>query len=1527
MEKKQRLKVLLTNHHLLDYTGSEVYTLTLADYLKQNGCDVVVYSKYVDKIGKEFKKLNIPVVYHLEEIKGYKFDVAHVHHNINAAEIRYFFPELPIALLSHGIIPFLEQPSVFNLNISHYLSVSEEVKQNLTQYNISEKDISVIGNIIDNKKFFSSKPVNPIPQNILVISAKISDEKALRIIEACNSLNIQYKFVGGKFGEVNQEELLKLINNSDIIFSLGRGAIEAMLCKRAVIVYDVLAADGLITPENFDEIKKHNFSGRRFNKELTTNDLIEEIKKYNPLDTEKLYRKVFEIYSAEVTVPKLINIYYHIISKYASNTQPVDQGLLKVFYQSLQETRTYSTILARRQSENSEKQKKSLNNDEQIKYKIKVKTNTLLSKTMSHNNLKDFGILNKKNYDVLIPIYNAYDQVKTCVESVLRNTAYEHKIYLLDDASPDKRILPLLNKFAENDKRVIVLPSENNLGFIGNMNRGFALSENDVIILNSDTQVTPNWIEKMHSCVSSNANTGIVSPLSNNATILSVPEMNASNKLPEKMSVDEFAELVFNASNHSYPEIPTAVGFCMLIKREVLSKVGFFDPIFGLGYGEENDLCERAKTKGYKILCCDDTYVHHYGEASFSFVDKIDERRKNNQLLLEERYPDYNKEIFSFCRENPLRIIQEKIFFELKKYENNSLPHILNVVHNFNAPGGTELHTKDIANFISNSFRISIMYPAALGYSYTDAKTKFIFPNIREIQIAKENNMANEHFNNNPGDIFSGLIEKNFANFLYGGDYDIVHFQHLLNWSTLLLPFIAKQSGKKIVISLHDYFFLCPDFNMIFPVTNKKCGKKFADARDNECLYCISSKRKRRNPENAQPIQDYLDDRYNIIKAIFEVADLLIAPSQFVKDKFIEAYGSFITEKIIVVNHGIQKLDYSPRPKFDKVLRIGFLGNATSVKGIFTLLETVKKLNRNIIQIEIFGNVAKEFERTLQEFGVKINGGYDRKQLPRLLSKTNALIIPSIWDETYALTLSEAMSMGICVIASDSGALTERISDGVTGLLFKTSDSNSLREKIMYLYNNPELLIKIQDNLKQLQTKTLADNAKDYLMIYKELLNKNGTISIVENKLNQYQDTLKQKIIASIIVLTYNALHYTQKFYESILKTVNSNYELIIIDNASIDGTKEYLNSISLDNKNVKLIFNDKNLGFPAAVNQGIHIAKGKYILIANNDIVVTQSWLERLIEVVESDNRIGIVGPISNEVSGVQRDKEADYKTIDEMHLYADSVREKNKNKITQFPRVAFLCTLIKKDVIEKIGGLDERFSPGNFEDDDFCLRAQLAGYKTVIAQDVFIHHYGSKSFKADGEKKYADRLKVNHQIFVAKWGADPDEIWLKQKPFNHSRGLFISIDKDEFIKAFERAQNNIKDKEFDLALINIELALKYFESSEKAVSIMSKEDLLILAANISLIVKDIEKARQLFEETLKLNPSSSEACFGLGQVFYQAEMFEESKTMFEWAVKNNPQNQTAAEALKSVNEVLSLPENHNSLLENAVEQVGAEK
>ncbi|MBZ0252230.1 MAG: glycosyltransferase family 2 protein, partial [Candidatus Methylomirabilis sp.] len=120
----------------------------------------------------------------------------------------------------------------------------------------------------------------------------------------------------------------------------------------------------------------------------------------------------------------------------------------------------------------------------------------------------------RRAYDILIPIYNAYDHVKRCVESVLRHTEPRHTVYLLDDASPDARILPLLEEFAKADARVKVLPSDRNGGFIRNVNRGFRLSRRSVVILNSDTEVTPHWLERLDRCRESGPEVAVVSPLS-----------------------------------------------------------------------------------------------------------------------------------------------------------------------------------------------------------------------------------------------------------------------------------------------------------------------------------------------------------------------------------------------------------------------------------------------------------------------------------------------------------------------------------------------------------------------------------------------------------------------------------------------------------------------------------------------------------------------------------------------------------------------------------------------------------------------------------------------------------------------------------------------------------------------------------------------------------------------------------------------------------------------------------------------------
>ncbi len=400
--------------------------------------------------------------------------------------------------------------------------------------------------------------------------------------------------------------------------------------------------------------------------------------------------------------------------------------------------------------------------------------------------------------------------------------------------------------------------------------------------------------------------------------------------------------------------------------------------------------------------------------------------------------------------------------------------------------------------------------------------------------------------------------------------------------------------------------------------------------------------------------------------------------------------------------------------------------------------------------------------------------------------------------------------------------------------------------------------------------------------------------------------------LVSIVIPVYNHFDYTKQCLDSIIEFTGCEYEIIVVDNGSTDGTPEKLKSY----EKVKIIRNENNEGFPKAVNQGINAARGNYILILNNDVIVTDGWLERMVEVAQSSQSTGIVGPLSNSVSGVQLDKNAKYESIEQMHSYAARLAIKNKGKVLEFPRVAFLCTLIKKDVINKIGGLDERFSPGNFEDDDFCLRAQIAGFKTVIAQDVFVHHFGSVSFKENGEDEYARRLEVNKQKFIGKWGAGPEGIWLRGEKIKN-RNIKYPVHQNAFVQFVERAFVDIENEEIEFAIENLNNAIeKYGDSENEGYKNVSLEDLYVLKGKLFVSQGNLPGAQESYEAALKTNPASSQACAGLGEIFYLSEMYQEAKTMYEWAVVNDVENAEAKRGLEEVNKILGLPGDHNTVI-----------
>jgi len=241
--------------------------------------------------------------------------------------------------------------------------------------------------------------------------------------------------------------------------------------------------------------------------------------------------------------------------------------------------------------------------------------------------------------------------------------------------------------------------------------------------------------------------------------------------------------------------------------------------------------------------------------------------------------------------------------------------------------------------------------------------------------------------------------------------------------------------------------------------------------------------------------------------------------------------------------------------------------------------------------------------------------------------------------------------------------------------------------------------------------------------------------------------------LISIVVLTYNQLEEcTKSCIESIYKyRANEEFELIVVDNNSQDNTVEYLRSIVSTYPNMTIICNDTNKGYAGGNNDGIRVAKGDYVILLNNDTLVSEGWLKKIVKPFVQDRKVGLVGPISNSVGNEQR---VNIEGLSEKNYNekSRSYTEANEGVIFQTQRLGFFCVAIKKEVIEKIGTLDEKFGIGMFEDDDYCMRAIQVGYTLAVTEECFIYHKGSVSFKKLSTQEYQEIFQRNKNYFFSK-------------------------------------------------------------------------------------------------------------------------------------------------------------------------------
>jgi GT2 family glycosyltransferase len=241
---------------------------------------------------------------------------------------------------------------------------------------------------------------------------------------------------------------------------------------------------------------------------------------------------------------------------------------------------------------------------------------------------------------------------------------------------------------------------------------------------------------------------------------------------------------------------------------------------------------------------------------------------------------------------------------------------------------------------------------------------------------------------------------------------------------------------------------------------------------------------------------------------------------------------------------------------------------------------------------------------------------------------------------------------------------------------------------------------------------------------------------------------------ASIIVVSYNNLVFTRLCLESVLaNTDHSNYEIIVVDNASSDHTAAYLRELSQRQPHLRVLYNDCNLGFARANNQALTVATGEVLVLLNNDTIVPPGFLRGLIRHLE-DPTIGLIGPVTNRICN-EAQIDADYQTYGELIQFARNYMAAHEGETFDIRMLAMYCVAMRRAAFQRIGLLDEQYEVGMLEDDDYAMRVREAGYRLVCAEDVFVHHFDKASFGhlvPTGD--YGRLLDANRRRFEQKWG-----------------------------------------------------------------------------------------------------------------------------------------------------------------------------
>lgn len=601
--------------------------------------------------------------------------------------------------------------------------------------------------------------------------------------------------------------------------------------------------------------------------------------------------------------------------------------------------------------------------------------------------------------DIIVPVYRGLADTRLCIESVLASAfTTSYRLIVINDASPEPEVTEWLREKAAQDSRITLLENSENLGFVGTVNRGMALSDtNDVLLLNSDTEVANDWLDRIRRAAYGDTKVASVTPFSNNATICSYPRFCEGNDLPKGYDTARLDALCAQTNPGVVVDVPTGVGFCMYIRRDCLAEIGLFDTEnFGKGYGEENDFCQRAASAGWRNLHLLDTFVLHTGGVSFG--DSKSPRERAAMETLRRLHPRYERDVMAFVQSDPAQ--PYRLALDAARLAMAGLPIILSVIHD--RAGGTLRHVRELASHLAHQASFLTLKPApgrsvSLQLAGKDEGFELIFRLVDQY-----------------ADLVAVLRRLGVRH---------VHFHHLLGHDPVITD-IPHQLGVAYDFTAHDYYSYCTHISL-----TGKDNKYVESSRPGECACCSVYEAA---PVGHGTVADWRHRNQHLLMA----ARYVFTPSHDTARRI----SAFVPgARMLVVPHtdlGVGPAAELPEPPPPSKrpphapLKIAVLGALSAIKGA-DLLEAVamESAKRNApVEFHLLGYGYRHLQ-SQPRARLTVHGAYDDQDLPGLLEwlQPDLVWFPAQWPETYSYTLSAALQAGLPVVAPNLGAFAERV--------------------------------------------------------------------------------------------------------------------------------------------------------------------------------------------------------------------------------------------------------------------------------------------------------------------------------------------------------------------------------------------------------------------------------------------------------------------------------------------------------------------